>query len=47
MSDWTEMRRSDFDTALPLTLFDIPGNGGTTVKPDKHGTPDLFTALED
>jgi hypothetical protein len=49
MRDWTTMRRSDFDAAEPLTLFDVAGvpAGNTPVKADKYGTTDLFAALEE
>jgi hypothetical protein len=43
---WLDMRRSDFDTDEPLTLFDVADVATATLpaKPDRYGTPDLFSA---
>ncbi len=47
-SDWTTMRRQDFDTAVPLSLFDpAPTMRLSRPAPDPHGTPDLFDAPEE
>lgn len=42
MTDWTSMRRQDFDDAAPLTLFDLAGGADQSRPDDKCGTPDLF-----
>lgn len=39
---WSQMRRSDFDAAKPLTLFDIERDATEPVKADPFGTSDLF-----
>ena len=47
---WSGMRRSDFDAAEPLTLFDvadIPVSADVLRRPDKSGTPGLFTDEEE
>ena len=44
--DWTAMRRSDFDAAEPLTLFDRPDQSAEPRKADRLGTPDMFADLE-
>ena len=42
---WARMRRQDFDESEPLTLFDLTEADGSNLprKPDKCGTPDLFS----
>jgi hypothetical protein len=42
---WAGMQASDFDAAAPLTLFDMSAtdNSMQLRKPDKCGTPDLFS----
>ena len=42
---WAGMQASDFDAAAPLTLFDMSDidNSMRLRKPDKCGTPDLFS----
>jgi hypothetical protein len=50
MATWTAMRRSDFDTDEPLTLFDVidvPVSPTVLAKADKNGTPALFDTLEE
>ena len=43
--DWGRMKRSQFDAAIPLTLFDMTAidNSARLRKPDRCGTPDLFS----
>jgi hypothetical protein len=42
---WTALRRSDLDASAPLTLFDMDAvdNSMNVRKPDRCGTPDLFS----
>ena len=42
---WTAMRRSDFDAAEPLTLFDRPDRSAEPRQADPLGTPDMFADL--
>lgn len=46
---WTDFTEQDFDARAPLTLFglDETDNSMAVRKPDKYGTPDLFSTGEE
>lgn len=50
MTAWHGLRRSDFDAAEPLTLFeveDIKPGADVLGRPDKSGSPSLFTTASE
>ena len=38
-TDWTTMRAQDFDTDVPLTLFDVPAQPIVSTGDDLFATP--------